>query len=164
MSSRQPFLLDSDVFIAAKNSYYAFAICPGFWASLIYHHGQGTVCSIDRVKSELLAGRPTVLWALAMQRLDEQQRRELESLAASTEDEEQRILRAAELYDRAEVCQQATALVAKHHQRAKDSADGIDNEPLRELLHFLCDAILDRRPLSVSEEKKSEVADSGAGS
>ena len=88
----------------------------------------------------------------------------MESLAGSTKDEETRILRAAELYDRAEVCEQATALVAKHHQRAKAAADGIDNQPLRELLHFLCDAILDRRPLSVSEEKKSEIADPQAGS
>lgn len=57
MSTDRPYLLDSDVFIAAKNSYYAFAICPGFWDSLIHHQGAGNVCSIDRVKGELLAGR-----------------------------------------------------------------------------------------------------------
>ena len=65
MSTGRPYVLDSDVFIAAKNSYYAFAICPGFWDSLIHHHGAGNVCSIDRVRSELLAGRKTedlVLW------------------------------------------------------------------------------------------------------
>lgn len=28
------FLVDADVFIAAKNRYYAFDICPGFWNSL----------------------------------------------------------------------------------------------------------------------------------
>ncbi len=59
MSAARPYVLDTDVFIAAKNSYYAFAICPGFWASLIHHHGEGNVCSIDRVKGELLAGRKT---------------------------------------------------------------------------------------------------------
>ncbi len=59
MSTDRPYLLDSDVFIAAKNSYYAFAICPGFWDSLTHHRGVGNVCSIDRVKSELLAGRET---------------------------------------------------------------------------------------------------------
>lgn len=58
MNNPQPYLLDSDVFIAAKNSYYAFAICPGFWNSLIHHHCSGSVFSIDKVKSELLAGRP----------------------------------------------------------------------------------------------------------
>jgi hypothetical protein len=59
MSTRRPFLLDSDVFIAAKNSYYAFAICPGFWDSVVHHYNEGNVCSVDKVKSELLAGRPT---------------------------------------------------------------------------------------------------------
>lgn len=59
MSAKRPYLLDSDVFIAAKNSYYAFDICPGFWDSLIHHHGAGNVFSIDRVRSELLAGRKT---------------------------------------------------------------------------------------------------------
>lgn len=53
------FVLDSDVFIAAKNSYYAFAICPGFWESLIHHHAESHICSIDRVRGELLAGRKT---------------------------------------------------------------------------------------------------------
>ena len=51
------FLIDADVFISAKNRYYAFDICPGFWNSLIYHSSTGTIRSIDRVKSELLAGR-----------------------------------------------------------------------------------------------------------
>lgn len=59
MNSARPSVLDSDVFIAAKNSYYAFKICPGFWDSLIHHHKIGNVCSIDRVRAELLAGRET---------------------------------------------------------------------------------------------------------
>jgi len=65
MNATPNYILDSDVFIAAKNAYYAFEICPGFWDSLIYHHEVGSVCSIDRVRSELLTGRKTedlVLW------------------------------------------------------------------------------------------------------
>jgi hypothetical protein len=50
------FALDSNVFIQAKNSYYAFALCPGFWDSLVAHHEAGNVCSIDHVKNELLLG------------------------------------------------------------------------------------------------------------
>lgn len=57
MSRKPPFYLDSDVFIAAKNAYYAFSICPGFWKSLIHHHGKDRVFSIDQVKREILAGR-----------------------------------------------------------------------------------------------------------
>ncbi len=59
MTPTGPFVLDSDVFIAAKNSYYAFAICPGFWHSLIGHHEAGNLISIDRVRDELLMGRET---------------------------------------------------------------------------------------------------------
>lgn len=65
MTPAPVYLLDSDVFIAAKNAYYAFDICPGFWKCLIHHHLKGRVFSIDRVRSELLAGRKTedlVLW------------------------------------------------------------------------------------------------------
>ena len=53
------YLVDSDVFITAKNLYYAFDLCPGFWKALIHHHQQGRVFSVDRVRGELLAGRKT---------------------------------------------------------------------------------------------------------
>jgi hypothetical protein len=59
MSTNRPYILDSDVFITAKNSYYSFTICPGFWDSLIHHYEEGNVFSVDKVKGELLAGRPT---------------------------------------------------------------------------------------------------------
>jgi hypothetical protein len=65
MADARPFIVDSDVFISAKNLYYAFDICPGFWRSLIHHHDEGGVYSVDRVRGELLAGRKTedlVLW------------------------------------------------------------------------------------------------------
>ena len=52
-------LVDADVFISAKNKYYAFDICPGFWDSLVHHFGAGNVHSIDKVRNELLAGRST---------------------------------------------------------------------------------------------------------
>lgn len=51
------YLIDSDVLISAKNSYYAFSICPGFWDSLLHAHSTGMVHSIDRVNQELLLGR-----------------------------------------------------------------------------------------------------------
>lgn len=57
MTSPAPFVLDSDVFIAAKNLYYAFDICPGFWNGLLRAHEQGGVRSIDRIRNELLSGR-----------------------------------------------------------------------------------------------------------
>jgi hypothetical protein len=65
MGTEQQYMLDADVFITAKNRYYAFRICPGFWASVIHHHRAGRLFSIDRVRNELLVGRKTedlVLW------------------------------------------------------------------------------------------------------
>ena len=66
MADAKPYIVDSDVFITAKNRYYAFDLCPGFWKSLIRRHLDGRVFSIDRVKTELLSGRKTedlVVWA-----------------------------------------------------------------------------------------------------
>jgi hypothetical protein len=59
MTSGQIYLVDSDVLITAKNLYYAFDLCPGFWESLIHHHRQKRVFSVDRVRNELVAGRRT---------------------------------------------------------------------------------------------------------
>ena len=53
------YLIDADVFIAAKNRYYAFDICPGFWKSLIHHGDRELISSIDKVRNELLAGNKT---------------------------------------------------------------------------------------------------------
>jgi hypothetical protein len=66
MAEAKLYVADSDVFITAKNRYYAFDICPGFWKCVVRRHGDGRLCSIDRVKSELLTGRKTedlVVWA-----------------------------------------------------------------------------------------------------
>lgn len=59
MNAARIYIMDADVFISAKNQYYAFEICPGFWKSLIHHYKAGSVRSLDRVRSELLAGRKT---------------------------------------------------------------------------------------------------------
>ena len=50
------YVVDSDVFITAKNLYYSFDICPGFWKSVVHHHREGRVFSVDRARNELLAG------------------------------------------------------------------------------------------------------------
>ncbi|HOD52390.1 MAG TPA: DUF4411 family protein [Candidatus Hydrogenedentes bacterium] len=56
MSDGGSYLIDSDVFIQAKNQYYAFSICPGFWDCLIGHFHAGHVFSIDEIREELLRG------------------------------------------------------------------------------------------------------------
>ncbi|MBN2024700.1 MAG: polyprenyl synthetase family protein [Pirellulales bacterium] len=94
--------------------------------------------------TDVLGGRPTVLWALALDALDETDRRELEALPARSTARDAAVARADELYRRAGVHDRAAALVEKHHARARDVADQIHPAPLRHLLHYLADSILDR--------------------
>ena len=51
------YVIDSDVLITAKNRFYAFDLCPGFWDSLLALHHAGRVHSLDRNRQELLQGR-----------------------------------------------------------------------------------------------------------
>jgi len=57
-------VLDANVLIEAHKRYYAFDICPGYWAALLAHHERGHVCSIDRVREELVKQRDALSrWA-----------------------------------------------------------------------------------------------------
>ena len=58
------YLLDSDVFIQAKNFHYGFDFCPAFWDWLLVANSGGTVFSIEKVGDELKAGRDELAtWA-----------------------------------------------------------------------------------------------------
>lgn len=59
MTHPRRFILDADVFITAKNAYYAFDICPGYWTALLREHRQGRVFSITRVRDEIRMGQRT---------------------------------------------------------------------------------------------------------
>ncbi len=50
------YLLDANVLIEAKNRYYGFDFCPGFWDFLQRKNANNYICSIDKVKAELIAG------------------------------------------------------------------------------------------------------------
>jgi len=54
MSGSKQYLLDANPFIEAKNRYYGFSLCPGFWKALIAQHNNHRVFSIDRVFDELV--------------------------------------------------------------------------------------------------------------
>lgn len=51
------YLLDANVFIQAKNTYYAFDVCPGFWDSLIGAFERGQVRTVAPVRAELEVGK-----------------------------------------------------------------------------------------------------------
>lgn len=57
MELEKIFLLDTNILITVKNSYYAFPICPGFWDSLIDYGSKTRILSIDKVKEEINKGR-----------------------------------------------------------------------------------------------------------
>ena len=50
------YLLDTNVFIQAKNLHYGFDFCPAFWDWLDAQNRIGKVASIDKVADELRAG------------------------------------------------------------------------------------------------------------
>ncbi|HMG42519.1 MAG TPA: DUF4411 family protein [Acidimicrobiales bacterium] len=50
------YLLDTDVFIQAKNLHYGFDFCPGFWDWIDDQFAKHDVFSIEKVKDELVAG------------------------------------------------------------------------------------------------------------
>lgn len=50
------YLIDSNIFIDAKNRYYHPEVCPGFWDWLVHANQQGKVFSIKRVQDELAIG------------------------------------------------------------------------------------------------------------
>ncbi|MCE9607785.1 MAG: polyprenyl synthetase family protein [Planctomycetia bacterium] len=73
---------------------------------------------------DVLGGRPTVLWALALEGLNDLDRAEL--------------LQAAGVFDK------AATLVDKYQERAEGIADVVESEDLRRLLYYLIDTVLER--------------------
>lgn len=60
------YLLDTNIFIQARNLHYGFDFCPAFWEWLILQNGAGLVGSIDKVSDELQAvGDDLSTWATA---------------------------------------------------------------------------------------------------
>ncbi len=58
----KPYVLDTNVFIAAHRSYYPLSLCPGFWNVLTHYSQQGHVLSIDRVRNEIRKGDALANW------------------------------------------------------------------------------------------------------
>ncbi|MGG6297815.1 DUF4411 family protein [Leptolyngbya sp. AN02str] len=50
------YILDTNIFIQAKNDYYGFDLCPGFWDWLEQQNQIGHVFSVQQVQNELMSG------------------------------------------------------------------------------------------------------------
>ncbi len=96
--------------------------------------------------ADVIAGRPTLLWALALQHLDEEDQETLLGLAGDDCDltVRERLRSAESLYRKAGVFDLSLQLVDKHQARAEQVADELDSEPLRRLFYFLVDTVLER--------------------
>lgn len=58
------YLLDTNTFIEAKNDYYRFSFCPGYWVWLVNKNQEEIIYSIEKIKEELLAGNDDLTdWA-----------------------------------------------------------------------------------------------------
>ncbi|HBV63660.1 MAG TPA: polyprenyl synthetase [Rhodopirellula sp.] len=98
---------------------------------------------------DVFGGRPTLLWALALQALPEKDANRLLELAESDcgLSDAERLRQVRKLYEQADVFETALKLVDKHQARAEKVADEIEVEELRRLLYFLVDTVLERPEL-----------------
>ncbi|TWU15408.1 polyprenyl synthetase family protein [Allorhodopirellula heiligendammensis] len=96
--------------------------------------------------ADVIAGRPTLLWALALQHLDDDDQETLLGLASDDCEMtvRERLQTAERLYRKAGVFDLSLQLVDKHQARAEQVADELESEPLRRLLYFLVDTVLER--------------------
>jgi len=93
--------------------------------------------------TDVLAGRPTVLWAFALESLPSGDRQRLHRLVSEPQrDPDSTLEEVRKLYDRAGVFAKASCLVAKHRQRAHEVAEAVAHAPLARLFHYLADTIL----------------------
>ena len=94
---------------------------------------------------DVIGGRPTVLWALALERLPAEAHIRLETVAAKQPLCQHSLREIRQLYDEAGVFQQANRLIEQHQSRAQSIVAQIEPEPLRRLLEYLIDLVLQRR-------------------
>src|SRR5207245_988160 len=102
---------------------------------------------------DVLAARPTLLLALALEASSPAEREELAALLQNSARSEARgsrpvgldkIERVRRLFQEANVFEKAEKLIAKFRTRAEAVADEVEPTELRELLYFLVDSVLDR--------------------
>jgi geranylgeranyl pyrophosphate synthase len=93
---------------------------------------------------DVVQGRPTVLWALALAALSPGDRAELRALAGEKSMKHSSLCRIKDYYARAGVFAAAQRLVDKHQWRAELVASTVEPEEVRRLLFFLIDMVLNR--------------------
>lgn len=99
---------------------------------------------------DVLAARPTLLLALALEGSSPADREELlyllhqQTASADSVEARQKVERVRRLFTRAQVFDKAEKLVEKFRAKAEAVADEVEPTELRELLYYLVDTVLDR--------------------
>lgn len=130
-----------------------FAHCLGVAFQIVNDLDDWRVDSRNKRRSggDVLAGRPTVLWALALAGLPQADARCLLELVSSIDAEtpdDDRLERVAELYERSRAFAEARRLVAQHRAEAEQAAAAVEPPELRRLLQRLVQWVLHQAPLS----------------
>ena len=125
---------------------YALHVGTGFQVLNDLKDWAGDIENDRRAAGDLIGGRPTVMWALAMEALPESATTRLRSLAvtARSGSADESVIAAAitearQLYDRAGVVAKASALAAEQRRLAASAIAGCRLPQLREVLEFLLD-------------------------
>jgi len=94
-----------------------------------------------RAAGDLIGGRPTLLWALAVEGLDQADRAALIEAAARARQsgDAAALAEVRHLYDRAGVTSKATRIAARQRQLASEAVAACGMPRLREVLEFLLD-------------------------
>jgi len=93
--------------------------------------------------TDAIGGRPTVLWALAVEASDGADRPDLDADTGNDPEAGRRLIRQVhDLYCRTGAFSKARRLVQKHADRAREVADAVQPDSLRQLLHHFVDTIL----------------------
>jgi geranylgeranyl pyrophosphate synthase len=102
---------------------------------------------------DVLAARPTLLLALALEGLNPDERAELMAQISQKSDgtPAASLERVRRLFHKAQVFDKADKLVQKFRARAEAIADEVEPVELRELLYFLVDTVLEARPVPEPE-------------
>jgi geranylgeranyl pyrophosphate synthase len=106
---------------------------------------------------DVLGGRPTVLWAIALEGLESDERRELEQLVATGKATPAVFAQIRNLFEQAGAFTKALQLVDEHRREAEKVADSLTPVALCHLAHHLIATVLEqpsatarpRRPLAV---------------
>jgi len=120
---------------------------------------------------DVLAARPTLLLALALEALSPAEREELLSLIQTSREHGsaddsvavKTVERVRALYRKANVFTKAEQMVEKFRARAEATADEVEPPEFRELLYYLVDTVLERPQVIDDEEQKTFMVELGLG-